>query len=166
MSLLTKENAYHFAKELIWTVITLLIAYAVVYPVCEKLDYIYYKMNMFFVFLSLTYFRWTVTFRSLPFMRPVWVRFMFFAVNVSLFVYVMGQEQRFLMLIDNFFIEDFGVAWVALTPDETQWLFRYIYTEIVLFGTGSLIMIFMFNARLIISAWQFYKYKADKVLSD
>lgn len=166
MSLFTKENAFHFAKELIWMAITILIAYAVVYPICQKIDYIQFKMNMFFVFLSLTYFRWTINIRNLPFLQPVWTRFALFAINVSLFVYLMGEEQKFLMLIDNFFISEFGPAKKVLTGDETQWLFRYIYTEIVLFGTGTLIMIFMFNARIIVSAWQFYRYKADKVLSD
>ena len=66
------------------------------------------------------------------------------------------------MRVDNFFVEDFGMAWKELSMVEAEKLMRYIYSEIVLFGTGALIMIFVFNARIIISAWQFYKYKADK----
>jgi hypothetical protein len=162
MSLFSKENIFHFAKELIWWAITLMIAFAVVYPIYQKIDYMFLKMNMFFVFLAITYFRWTVSIRNLPFLQPVWTRFALFALNVSLFVYLMGEEQKFLMRIDNFFVEDFGMAWKELSMVEAEKLMRYIYTEIVLFGTGALIMIFLFNARIIISAWQFYKYKADK----
>lgn len=162
MSLFSKINLFHFFKEMLWWTITLLIAYAVVYPICQQIDYMYLKMNMFFVFLAITYFRWTISIRNLPFLQPVWVRFLLFAVNVSLFVYLMGEEQKFLMRVDNFFVEDFGLAWKELSLVQAEKLMRYIYTEIVLFGTGALIMIFIFNARIIISAWQFYKYKADK----
>lgn len=162
MSLFSKENVFHFAKELIWWVITLMIAFAVVYPILQKIDYIFIKMNMFFVFLTITYFRWTVSIRHLPFLQPVWVRFALFALNVSLFVFLMGEEQKFLMRVDNFFVEDFGMAWKAMSLVEAEKLLKYIYNEIVLFGTSALIMIFLFNARIIVSAWQFYKHKADR----
>jgi hypothetical protein len=78
----------------------------------------------------------------------------------------MQQEQKFMSLFENSYIEDFGFPQVILYEDIKQQLFKYIYSVIVLFGTGSLIMISIFNLRLIVSWWQLYKYKASAMLED
>jgi hypothetical protein len=161
-----KEKVFHFIKELIWWSITALVSAAVLYPITQQLDYLYYNINFAFIFTTLTYFRWTLTIRHLPFLRPPLVRFLLFGVNLSLFILFMQQEQKFLMFIDSFYTEDFGFPKVIMYDHVKENLFKYLYTEIVLFGTGSLIMIVVFNLRLIISWWQFYKYKASSMLED
>jgi hypothetical protein len=41
-----------------------------------------------------------------------------------------------------------------------------MYTEIVLFSTGSLVTLSAFQIRLIISYWQYYKHQANMLLED
>lgn len=153
-----------FLKELIWTVITLMVVYAILYPITQKIDYIYYNANAAFIFVTLTYFRWAVTLRRTLFLRPAWVRFLLFSFNCILFVFFMQQEQKFLLLHQNFFIEDFGFPKVIMFDNLKEDLFKYLYTQIVLFGTGSLLMIVALNIRLLISWWQFYKARAGSML--
>lgn len=166
MNLFARENILAFIKELLWTAITCMAIYAILYPVTSKLDFIYWRMNSFFIFISLTYFRWSVTFRSLPFLRPALVRFLLFAVNLSLFIYIMYNLQKFIGLADNFFIEDFGFPKVIIFEDMKRELFDYLYNELVLFGTGALVMLSAFQVRLIISYWQYYKHAASRMMED
>ncbi len=166
MNLLTRENLLAFIKELLWTIITCMVIYAILYPITSKLDFIYWKMNTFFIFIALTYFRWSVTFRSLPFLRPSLVRFLLFAVNLSLFIHIMYNLQKFIGLADNFYIEDFGFPKVIIYEDMKRELFDYLYNELVLFGTGALVMLSAFQVRLIISYWQYYKHAASRMMED
>lgn len=161
---MNQQNLLIVIKELLWTAITCMVVVAVLYPVTQKIDYIYYPVNAFFVFLTLTYFRWSVTFKRLPFLRPAWVRLGLFMINLSLFIYLMQKQQQFLMFYENFYTLDFGFPKVIMYDEVKESLFSYLRTEIILFGTGSLIMIVAFNFRLLISWWQFYKHQADNLL--
>ena len=164
--IVTKENLLYLIKELIWLTITALVIYAVLYPITSKIDFIYWRINALLIFITLTYFRYSTTFKSLPFLRPALVRFLLFTVNLSLFLYVAHYEQKFVSMADNFYTEDFGFPKIILYDDIKRHLFKYLYTEIVLFGTGSLIMISAFQIRLIISYWQYYKHQANARLQD
>jgi len=166
MKLFTRENLLNFVKELLWTIITVMVIYAILYPITSKLDFIYWKINVFFIFITLTYFRWSVTFKTLPFLRPSFIRFVLFAVNLSLFIYIMYNLQKFIGLADNFFIEDFGFPKVIIYEDMKRELFDYLYNELVLFGTGALVMLSAFQLRLIISYWQYYKHAATRMMED
>lgn len=166
MNLFTRENLLAFIKETLWMAITAMVIYAILYPITSKIDFIYWKINVFFIFLALTYFRWSVTFRSLPFLRPALVRFLLFALNLSLFIYIMYNLQKFIGLADNFYIEDFGFPKVILYEDMKKELFDYLYNELVLFGTAALVMLSAFQLRLIISYWQYYKHAATRMMED
>lgn len=166
MNLFTRENLLAFIKETLWMAITAMVVYAILYPITSKIDFIYWKINVFFIFLGLTYFRWSVTFKSLPFLRPALIRFLLFAVNLSLFIYIMYNVQKFIGLADNFYIEDFGFPKVILYEDMKKELFDYLYNELVLFGTAALVMLSAFQLRLIISYWQYYKHAATRMMED
>jgi hypothetical protein len=161
-----RENILHLLKELLWLTITAMVTYAVLYPITNKLYYMYTALNAAFVVVVLTYFRWSITFRSLAFLRPTWIRFLLFTANIVLFFYLMSGEQKLLARLDDFFLEDFGFPRVIMYEDVKQELFRYLFAEIVLFATGSLIMIVAFQLRLIVSYWQYYKREATQMLED
>ena len=151
---------------MLWLTITAMLVYVVLYPIISKIDYLYWKINAFFVFLSITYFRYSVTFKSLPFLRPSWIRFILFAINLSLFIYIAQNEQKLMSMADNFYIEDFGFPKVFISDTVKMNFFKYLYTEIVFFATASLITLSAFQIRLIISYWQYYKHQANMLLED
>jgi len=161
-----KENWYYFFREILWLAITALIIYLLLFPITSKVYFIYWKINVFFIFLTITYFRYATTFKSLPFLKPSWIRFILFAVNFTLFIYIANYEQKLISLADNFYLEDFGFPKVFITESVKRGLFKYMYTEIVLFSTGSLITLSAFQLRLILSYWQYYKHQANLLLED
>jgi len=161
-----KENFYYLIREVLWLAITALICWAVLYPVTSKIYYLYWKVNVFFIFSSITYFRYATTFKSLPFLKPAMVRFLFFAINFTLFIYIAQYEQRLISLADNFYLEDFGFPKVFINEVMKRELFKYLYTEIVLFSTAGLVTLSAFQLRLIISYWQYYKHQANLLLEE
>ena len=166
MALSSKENWYYFFREILWLAITALVIYLLLFPITSKVYFIYWKINVFFIFLTITYFRYATTFKSLPFLKPSWIRFILFAVNFTLFIYIANYEQKLISLADNFYLEDFGFPKVFITESVKRDLFKYMYTEIVLFSTGSLITLSAFQLRLILSYWQYYKHQANLLLED
>ncbi len=166
MSSFNRENLLHFTREMLWLTLTAMAVYAILYPVTSKIDFIYWKVNAFFIFLSLTYFRWSVTFRSLIFLRPAVLRFLLFTINLSLFIYIAHNLQKIIGLADNFYIEDFGFPKVIIYEDVKRELFDYLYKEFVFFGSAALVTLSAFQIRLIISYWQYYKHAASRMLED
>jgi len=165
-ALFSKENTYHFIREIVWLLITAIIINIVLFPITSKIDYIYWKINAFFIFIAVTYFRYSVTFKGLPFLRPAWVRFLLFTVNLSLFIYIAQNEQKLLSMADNFYLEDFGFPVVFINDQQKRDLFKYLYNQMVFFGTASLVTLSAFQIRLIISYWQYYKHQANMLLED
>lgn len=163
---LNHENLLILTKESAWLLLTGMITFAVLYPVLSKLDYMYTTVNAAFVFVAITYFRWSVTFRSIPFLRPASIRFLIFTGNIILFFYLMQHEQKLLGKLDDFYLEDFGFPKVIIYEDLKQQLFSYLYAEIVLSATSSLLMIIAFQLRLILSYWQYYKHASSRLLED
>jgi hypothetical protein len=164
--LTSREKTYHLIREIIWLLITAIIINMVMLPITSKIDYIYWRINTFFIFVAVTYFRYSVTFKSLPFLRPAWIRFLLFTINLSLFVYLAQNEQKLISMADNFYLEDFGFPKVFIDELQKRELFRYLYTQMVFFGTASLITLSAFQIRLIISYWQYYKHQANRLLED
>lgn len=160
------ETPYHILREITWLLLTAMAIYAVLYPVISKIDYIYWKINVFFIFTAITYFRYSVSLKNLPFLRPAWVRFALFAINLSLFIYIAQNEQKLISLADNFYLEDFGFPHVFINDTAKRDLIKYIYTETVFFATASLVTLSAFQLRLIVSYWQYYKHQANALLED
>ncbi len=159
--LLTRENILIAVKELLWLGITAFITVAALYPVTQKILFIYYNISFAFIFIMLTYFRWTISLSALPFFRPAWIRFLLFTLNIVLFFFLLREEQKLLEHLDNFYTEDFGFPKIILYDHLKEELFRHLRIIVVFCGTGSLLMLVALNFRLIISWWQFYKYKSD-----
>ena len=161
-----RENILHFIKEMIWLGLTAMATYLILYPVISQLDYLYAVVNAAFIFVALTYFRWSITFRSLPFLRPTWIRFLLFTASMVLFFFLLQSEQKLLGRLDDFYLEDFGFPKVIMYDDVKRELFSYLSAEIVISSTASLIMIAAFELRLIISYWQYYKHETSRMLED
>ena len=166
LTLFTRENFLALLKETLWWIITAMITYALLYPITTAIYYLYTDIHAAFIFVSLTYFRWSITFKQLPFLRPAWIRFLLFTANFVLFIYLMQYEQTLIGKLDNFFTEDFGFPRVIMYDDVKQELFKYLTAEILLFATGSLVMIAAFQLRLTISYWQYYKHATTRMLED
>lgn len=142
-------------KEVLWCMLTAGACVLILYPIDKQLYYTYYAENFFFIFLALTLFRYVLFFNSIPFFKPVWVRFLLFVFNINIFVYITSIERTLLSIVDDFNMQDFGFPKVIMYDSVKEALFSYLYKEIVFFSTATLVLIVVFQLRLLISYWQF-----------
>jgi len=159
-------KALTILKEALWICITLCVTYIVLYPIDQKIDYTFYWPNFLFVALSILYFRWATTFNDLPFLRHSWVRFALFVFNINIFVYLLSTERNLLSVVDDFYVLSIGFPKVIMYEEVKEQLFKYLQTEVILFGTASLTLNVALQIRIIVSYWQFSSKKLVDMSSE
>ncbi len=152
-----KKTSLHIAQEIIWVLIGLLIATAVVLPLYQKLEFVFLIENFLLVFYTCMLFRMTIFFHGVIWLKPMWMRFIFFLLNINLFVFIILKEQQFIDVFESFDIDDLGKTKTALTQSQIEDLYHYFYFEINLTVVTSLVLILMFIGRLVHSYWSVRK---------
>jgi len=147
----------YIVQEIVWILIALLVAAFAVFPLVMKLNYVFLVENVCFAFYAVTLVRLVVFFKSVPWLKPTWVRFLLFVVNINLFIFIVRKEQNFISIYDSFTIEDLGMPRKTLSLKEMETLYNYFYTEINLVVVTCLILILAFCARLVLSYWSLAK---------
>lgn len=136
--------------------ITAMIVYAGLYPIVSIIDYKYLYLHAFFIVITVTYFRFSLGFKNVPYLRPSWVRYLLFTLNFILAFYIVKQEQDLFRLFDNFETHDFGFPQnnVFMTPEVKKELFDNLKLSVNFFATGALLMTVAFQLRIILSYWK------------
>jgi hypothetical protein len=140
-------------QEIVWILLALLIATAVVYPLYRVLDYVFLVDNFLIVFYVVMLFRWTLFFKEVPWLKSRWLHFFLLVVNLNLFVFVISRMQRFFDVFDSFFIDDLGKPKMDLSLSEGEKLMHYFYYEINISVVFVLVLIVMFIGRMIHNYW-------------
>lgn len=140
-------------QEIVWLCIAGAVGAFVVFPLHSKIDYNFVIVNFVLSAYAVLLFRWVFFFKSIPWLKPKWVRFALFAFSVNAFVFIVNSEQKFLSAYNSFLISDLGEPRKTLSLIETEKLFHYFYTEIHLIVVSCLILIVLFVIRLIASYW-------------
>lgn len=141
-------------QELLWWLFTLALAALIQYPIWRDLDYKFHLVNTVFIVVMLTYFRYNIFIKSLRFLRPSVVKYVLFTGNVMLFFFLLTQVQKLTGMWDNFILSDFGLPKMPVSSADEERIMRYIYTEVTIFGTGSMLMLLVFQLRLILVYWK------------
>ena len=141
-------------KEILWLVVTTLVAIAAMYPLISKLHYTMVWLNALILILALTYFRYAILINSVYVLRSKWVRFALFLFNINFFVFVLRQEQRFMTIYDSYTMDDLGKPLRPLALQDTDYLMRYFFNEINFTVVFCLAMIVALSFRFIQSYWK------------
>jgi len=144
-------------QEIIWIVIALVISSWVVLPLYLKLNYVFIIENFLLVFYAIMLVRLVLFFRNVPWLKPTWVRFVLFIINLNLFIFITRKEQNFISIYDSFAIDDLGKPKMSLSLGQIEKLYHYFYLEINLTVVACLVLIFLFCGRLIHSYWSLTK---------
>lgn len=149
----SKKISLLILQEILWVLMGLLIAAAVVYPLYKALDYVFLIDNVVMIFYVVMLFRWTIFFNEVPWLKNRWLHFFLLVVNLNLFVFVISRMQRFFDVFDSFFIEDLGKSKIQLSLSESEKLMHYFYYEINMSVVFVLVLIVMFIGRMIHNYW-------------
>jgi len=168
VNFIMKQNIilYTLLQELIGWIITASIAYVLLLPILQKIEYNYLIENALFIVVGITYLRYFVFFNSISFLQPNWVRFILFTANWVLWVYILNRVEMLLQLYDEFDVIDFGMPHNALSYPQQRTLLEYLYKEILLSGIVALLAIALFNIRIIGAYWRVAKVRFSQRMQD
>lgn len=141
------------AKELLWWLLSVVVAVMIMLPLTYKLHFKPFWINGALIVIALTYFRYSVFLRSTVVLRPVWVRFILAVFNINFFVYVLRRLQEFMHIYDSFTIEAMGTPVRPLAPEEVDPLFRYFFDEVNLASVACLSLSVVLTVRMIAAYW-------------
>lgn len=141
------------AKELLWWLLSAVVAAMIMLPLTSKLYFKPLWINGLFIVMALTYFRYSVLLKTTFVLRPVWVKFLLAVFNINFFVYVLRRLQEFMHIYDSFTIEAMGTPRRPLAPEEVDPLFRYFFEEINLACVACLTLSVVLIVRMIAVYW-------------
>lgn len=141
------------AKEILWWLLSAVVAVIVMLPLTSKLHFKPFWINGALIVMALTYFRYSVLLKTTFVLRPAWVKFLLAVFNINFFVYVLRRLQEFMHIYDSFTIEAMGTPIRPLAPEEVDPLFRYFFDEINLACVACLSLSVVLVIRMIATYW-------------
>jgi hypothetical protein len=141
-------------KELIWWIISAVVATAIMLPLISKLHYKPMWINGTLIVIALTYFRYCVFLRTTYILQWKWVRFALVVFNVNFFVFVLRKMQSFMYLYDSFTLDAIGTPLKTLAPEDVDPLFRYFFDEINLTCVAAMSLSIVLIIRIIMAHWK------------
>ena len=141
-------------KELLWLCISIVIAFAIMYPIISVVHYKMVWLNGLFLVLAFTYFRYAILLKTVFVLRNKWVRFFLFLFNINFFVFILRQQQHFITIYDSYTVEELGSPIKPISLEQTDVLISYFYTEITFTVVACLGMIAALSVRFIWAYWK------------
>lgn len=149
---MSRANTVLIQLELIWWIITALIAGAILLPILYKVpDYPFLVPNAFFILLTVTFTRYIFQLRYTFLFRTRYMKAALVFVCIIIAFLVVQEINLFQTQLD----ED-GIASIVghLPLAEQQPMMKYIHSQMMLFGVGSTIGCVALPLRLIRSVWR------------
>lgn len=143
---------YRILLEIIWWVFTCLIAALILLPVYYgTLGYPFYFLNTLYIFVLITLARYIFQLKHVFFAQWQYVKVGLIFLSPILIFYLV-QELNFFQT----FLDEQGLEAIVGAGDYQvqQGIMRYIYSEMMLFGIGSIISAVIFPIRLLVSIWR------------
>jgi len=149
---MTQSNKLKIALELIWWVITAIVAWAVLYPI-HKAMYVwpFEIVNIIFVVLLITLTRYIFLLKHTFIGERQVLKIVLLLLMFPLAFLLIEQVNGFLVFIEE-------RTWEPLTghlPTAQQpAIEQYIWGEMLFFGVGSIIATSVFAGRMMLSIWR------------
>ena len=141
------------AKELLWWMLSAILALVVMYPLISTLHYKPIWLNGALLVVAFTYFRYAVFLRTVWALRSKYVRVALVIFNINFFIFVLSRMQSFMHIYDSFSLDAMGTPIRAMKPEDVDPLFRYFFDEINFTCVACLVLAAALSVRIIIAHW-------------
>lgn len=141
-------------KEIIWILIALIVAAIVQFKIVQTIDYKFLYVNTLVIFISVFYLRSIADYRNMLFVRNSYIKYLLFAFNLFLFVFIITRIQKIVVIYDSFTITAYSNSYNFLAPTVEAEIISYIHKEFLFFSIFSLVAIVFFNIKTITSFWK------------
>ncbi len=147
----TNTSSLHIRLELVWWLITAIVAIVVLFPIYQSLsNYPFYAPNLIFIVAFITCTRYAFLLRY-TFLAPLQMLKIAIVLLLIPAIFLLVQEINLFQV----FLDEEGLdALVGELPfSQRDRMAGYIRTEMIFFGTGACIAAVVLAFRLILSVW-------------
>lgn len=145
-------NRKKWILELIWFLVTCVLALMVLLPIYAKVpDYPYYAYNVVYIFIFVFFTKSIFLLKHTPYSHSQWFKLVIIFTAIPLFILLMDGMAEFQADWDDGLFDRFLGH---LKPTEILNMSNYIRFEFMFFGVSSLITGIILPIRLIISIWR------------
>lgn len=138
--------------ELLWWIITALLATLIMIPVLLYLpDYPFYWINVFFIAAFITLTRYLFLLRYTWLARRQIVKIIIVFICIPFIFYCVQELNRFQTFLDE---EGFEAIVGGVERGKQAAMITYVRSETLLFGVGAVISGILLPLRLIVSVWR------------
>lgn len=135
--------------ELLWFVFAAIASYLLVYPIMQKISFPFYKYLLMALFLVFTYFRFTAFMMRSVLLESVWIKILFFVINIPLLFYLQDQYYTFGKVFDEYnYTLPANVFQHIASGTELDDL-MYIKKLVTFSGVLSVILVILFEIRIV-----------------
>ena len=148
----TNERQLGLKLEFLWWIFTAVVTFAVLFPILQKLtSYPFLIINVVYIvwFITLTRVVFLLQHTFLASRQLIKVAIVLIAIPI-IFV-LANQLTNFQTFMDE---TTFDAFMPNLPLDEIRSMNKYIHSEMLLFGVGSIIISIIFPFRMVLSIWR------------
>ena len=137
--------------ELIWWVVTAIVAAAVLIPILNSLDgYPFLTSNIVFIVVFITMTRYVFLLKHTILAKAELVKVGIVLVSIPFIFLLIEGLSNFQNYLDEEGLDKFMPL---LNLDKQQDMINYIKSEMLFFGVGAIIVAIVFPVRMVISIW-------------
>ena len=137
--------------ELIWWVVTAIVAAAVLIPILNSLDgYPFLTSNIVFIVVFITMTRYVFLLKHTILAKAELVKVGIVLVSIPFIFLLIEGLSNFQNYLDEEGLDKFMPL---LNLDKQQDMITYIKSEMLFFGVGAIIVAIVFPVRMVISIW-------------
>ena len=149
---MNKEQSLSLRMELVWWILTAVVAFAVLFPIMKSVDeYPFLIPNILFIVVFITFTRYIFLLKHTFLANRQILKVIIFFLCLPLFSYLVNELTSVRTFLDEQGIETL----VKNLEYENHWSFaNYVKTEMYFFGAASLVVTALLPFRLLLSIWR------------
>ena len=152
MTGMNSKLSLHFRLEIIWWIFTLILIAGILYPILAKVsNYPFLVINIVFIIVFVTFTRYIFLLKYTFLAKQQLLKIAIVLVGVPIIFMLINQINLFQTFLDENGIE--GIVG-DLPFGKREDIVKYIRTEMLFFGVGSVISAIVLPIRLLISIWR------------
>ncbi len=148
-----KKKALSLRLELLWWLVTAIIVFVVIYPILSKIEnYPFLVINTIFIIIFITLTRYMFLLKHTFIAHNEKIKVVLIVLCLPIIFYLISQLYNFQIFLDEEGITNL-IGKTNITVYDEQ-LLKFVRSEMLLFGVGSIIATFLFPFRMVLSIWR------------
>ncbi len=149
---MAKQTNLLLSLELVWWIVTFIVLGAVLYPIISNVDdYPFLIQNIVFIIAFITLTRHLFFLKHSLIAKKQLVKIALIFLSIPFIFFLIYQLNLFQTYLDEKSMDEFMTG---MNFTNKPWLIRFIRTEMLFFGVGSIITAVFFPIRMLISIWR------------